>query len=420
MSATHPRQHPTAAPRQHPTATPRRGPRPLNLHLILGASRGVAALMNPPHSGPDWPSWSSGWPRSKAGQAEAARIAAQLAPLGASPEAFRTAVLRRLWREDRALLRGLAAYRRHPHARRLTDPPVLWQEGSARLLDFGGSGRPVLFVPSLVNRATVLDLDEGASLMRFLAGQGVRTLLLDWGWPGPVERRFTLTDHIAGRLERALMAAPQGLVLAGYCMGGLLALAAAIRRPDRVAGLALLATPWDFSADPQAATVARLLPGFEPLMAPMGALSVDLRQSLFARMDPYGIPEKFRAFGRLDPESDRARRFVVLEDWLNDGVPLAAPVAREALGDWYGRNSTARGEWAVAGLPVTPGDWRGPTFLAIPTRDRIVPPASALPLAAALPGATVHLAKAGHIGMVAGQGAEAALWRPLLEWLRRQ
>jgi len=35
-----------------------------------------------------------------------------------------------------------------------------------------------------------------------------------------------------------------------------------------------------------------------------------------------------------------------------------------------------------------------------------------------MPGAVVHEAAAGHIGMVAGQGAEAALWRPFLGWLR--
>jgi polyhydroxyalkanoate synthase len=29
----------------------------------------------------------------------------------------------------------------------------------------------------------------------------------------------------------------------------------------------------------------------------------------------------------------------------------------------------------------------------------------------------VHLARAGHIGMVAGENAEAALWRPMLDWV---
>jgi hypothetical protein len=31
----------------------------------------------------------------------------------------------------------------------------------------------------------------------------------------------------------------------------------------------------------------------------------------------------------------------------------------------------------------------------------------------------VHRAAAGHIGMVAGRNAQAALWRPFLAWLRQ-
>lgn len=406
-----------------PPGPKRRGPRPLPLHLLLSQARGLSALMMPPPSAPGSTSWNAAWPRSREGRAEAARIGRALDALrqGGNPlaaEQFRAAVLRRLWRADAALLKGLAAYRRHPHQRRLEEPPVIWREGAARLLDYGGAGPPVLFVPSLVNRAYVLDLDEGASFLRFLRAQGVRPLLLDWGWPGALERRFTLTDHIAGRLERALLTAPEGVVLAGYCIGGLLALAAALRQPARVRALALLATPWDFHVDPGAARLAKLLPGLEPAMEATGTVPVDALQAMFALLDPYSIAEKFRAFGRLDPASPRARRFVALEDWLNDGVPLAAPVARETIGGWYGANTPMRGEWTVAGLPVEPAAWRKPAFLAIPARDRIVPPASAGALGAAMPGAVVHEAASGHIGMVAGQGAEAALWRPFLGWLR--
>jgi len=405
----------------------RRGPRPLPLHLGLAAMRAWAALAATlPPSAPGSTNWSAAWPRSKAGRQEAGRIAAALAAGGHPPEAFRAAVLRALMRQDVALVRGIAAYRRHPYRRELPDQPALWAEGGSRLLDYGtgGGGSAVLFVPSLVNRAHVLDLLPGHSMLRFLAGQGLRPLLLDWGWPGEAERRFTLTDYIAGRLERALGAAVAAtggpVMLAGYCMGGLLALAAALRRPERVRALALLATPWDFHAegDARGQILAGLLPGLEPLLQATGTLPVDAIQTLFAWLDPFAVAAKFRAFARLDPAGPRARLFVALEDWLNDGVPLAAAVAREGLSGWYGTNAPMRGEWRVAGQAVDPAAWSGPAFLAIPARDRIVPPASAAALGAALPQALVHHPAAGHIGMVAGSGAEAALWRPLLRWIK--
>jgi poly(3-hydroxyalkanoate) synthetase len=415
------------------TAPPaRRGPRPLPLHLILGASRGMAAIASAASLQTGSPSWNGGLPSlsaagrkiSPGGQAGMRRIAGALAAANHPPEAFQAAVIRRLLRADRALLAGLAAYRRHPYSRTLPDPPVAWAEGGSRLLDYApaAAGRPVLFVPSLINRAQVLDLMPGRSLLRFLAGQGQRALLLDWGWPEAAERTFSLTDYIAGRLERAICALPGPVVLVGYCMGGLLALAAALRRPDRVAALGLLATPWDFHSDPAEAGRARaasaLLPGLEPFMETTGALPIDVIQTLFAGLDPFGIPHKFRAFARLDPASERAAQFVALEDWLNDGVPLAAPVAREALGGWYGANTTSHLAWRVAGAVVDPAALAMPAFCAVPHRDRIVPPASAQALAARLRQARIHMAPAGHIGMAAGSGAEAALWRPLLDWLR--
>jgi polyhydroxyalkanoate synthase len=55
--------------------------------------------------------------------------------------------------------------------------------------------------------------------------------------------------------------------------------------------------------------------------------------------------------------------------------------------------------------------------VAIPGRDRIVPPGSAAALGAAIPGAVIHAPKAGHIGMVAGSTARTALWEQLAAWL---
>ncbi|MEJ1976837.1 MAG: alpha/beta fold hydrolase [Acetobacteraceae bacterium] len=361
-----------------PAPMRRRGPRPLMLHLVLGTNATAFAAGSPNSS-------------------------------SASPNAGIP---------DPALLAGIAAYRRHPYVRMLDDPPVLWTEGESRLLDYGGSGPVVLFVPSLINRAYVLDLAPERSMLRWLAARGVHPVLLDWGWPGPAERQFTLTDYVAGRLERAIEATPGPVVLAGYCMGGLLTMAAAQRRPDRVSALALLATPWDFhAANPAIAGQAMtVLQAIGPMLA-AGTLPIDALQSLFALQDPGGVAAKYRTFAALDQASERARMFVAIEDWLADGVPLAAPVARECFGGWYGANSTARGAWRIAGQVVDPAALRLPSLVATPARDRIVPPESAQPLAELIPGAAHIQPKAGHVGMVAGGRAESQLWQPLLDWL---
>ena len=395
----------------------RRGPRPLLLHLTLAMLRSNVSRATSPR-------WSTDWPTSSV---TAILRSIQQAVHDASRDSdFQAALVAETLRQDAALIEGIAAYRRHGWRRTLLDPPTIWSEGGTRLLDYAVSaGTPVLFVPSLINRSYVLDLDADCSMLRWLAGQGVRPLLLDWGWPEADERRFTLTDYVAGRMERAMTAAAQAAgqppVLAGYCMGGTLAVAAAQRRPDLISGLALLAAPWDFHApDPERAIqAARTLPLLEPALTFSHALPVDLLQSLFALLDPWSVADKYRGFARLPQHSARAKLFVALEDWLNDGVPLAAQVARACLGEWYGKNAPARGNWRIAGLPVDPAAITKPTFVAVPGRDRIVPPESALPLASLIRGAVLHQPAAGHIGMAAGARAESSLWRPLRDWLHR-
>jgi poly(3-hydroxyalkanoate) synthetase len=372
------------------------------------------------------PLWSADWPTSSVA---AVLQSIQDAVRGGNLEgSFAAEVVAETLEQDAALIEGIAAYRRHGWRRNLIDPPAIWAEGDTRLLDYGRApgGIPVLFVPSLINRAYVLDLAGGQSMLRWLAGHGVRPLLLDWGWPGETERRFTLTDYVAGRLERAMTEAARvakaAPILAGYCMGGTLAVAAAQRRPDLISGLALLAAPWDFhSPDPERARqAAAMLPQLEPAFAFNHTLPVDLLQTLFALLDPWSVADKYRAFSRIPQDSRRATLFVALEDWLNDGVPLAAEVARACLGEWYGENAPAAGAWRIAGLPVDPRAIRMPTFVAVPGRDRIVPPESAVPLARLIKGAVLHQPASGHVGMVAGARAETALWRPLLEWLQNR
>ncbi|MCK6449533.1 MAG: alpha/beta hydrolase [Alphaproteobacteria bacterium] len=327
------------------------------------------------------------------------------------------------------LAAGVQAYRRHPYRRQVDDPPAVWREGTTRLIDYGGpngtnDGLPVLLVPSLINRAYILDLSHERSLARWLKGRGLRPLLVDWDRPGELERGFTLTDYIAGRLEgaldQALKLTGREPALLGYCMGGLLAVALADRRRRDIAGLALMATPWDFHAGARYRYEQFLpltAPGFAATMQLLGELPVDALQMMFYALDPYLVIRKFRQFAALDPASPKARAFVALEDWLNDGVPLSGPVARDCMIGWYGENQPARGTWRIAGRPVTPQRIERPTLMLVPVRDRIVPPPSAAALLPAMPGAMAISPPLGHIGMVVAESAPLHAWRPLAEFL---
>lgn len=332
---------------------------------------------------------------------------------------------------SRELIEAIERYWSHPYRRRLADPAVIWREGTTRLLDYGTAETdkaavPILIVPSLINRAYILDLKAESSFVRWLADQGFRPFLVDWDSPGPEEAAFGMTDYIAGRLDRALdqvlRAAGRPPHLLGYCMGGLLALGLAQRRERSLASLVLLATPWDFHAEQeqQSRLLGASLAYLSPLMEGLGQLPVDAIQLLFASLDPLLAVRKFRAFGQMDPSSPKAEAFVALEDWLNDGVPLVKAVARECLGGWYGDNSTARGAWLLGEESVRPAALALPSLCVVPARDRIVPPASARALGEALNGCQVFEPPAGHIGMIVGRGAAEKIWRPMAHWLKER
>lgn len=409
---------------------PRLGPRPLPLHL-------GTALMTWASSESAWKLWKPVSPNSRPSCTAPDSIAAllpEIAALEAQAGAgkFEAALHREIGRRLHRLADGVLAYRRHPVHRSLDNPPAAWSEGNTRLLDYGAThraarvrgARAVLVVPSLINRWEVLDLTAEKSLMRVMAARGLRPYLVDWGTPEGEERRFDTSAYVA-RLERAAAflarRARRAPAVMGYCMGGTLAVALAARQPRRVAGLALLAAPWDFHAD---RTGHAFLLSAGPLLAKMaeqvGELPVDILQTLFWSLDPWLAMKKFGRFLGMDQDSASASDFVLLEDWLNDGAPLAGPTARDCLIGWYRDNLPGSGQWTVGDRRIVPSRMNVPALVMIPSGDRIVPPLSAAALAdpvKGLRGATRVDLPLGHIGMVVSGRARELCWEPLMDWL---
>ena len=322
----------------------------------------------------------------------------------------------------RKMCDGIRAWQTHPYRREEGARPVIWSEGATRLIDFGpDGGRPVVIVPSLINKPYILDLMPDRSFLQALAAAGYRPLLLDWGIPGSAERALDLEDYRYRRLTPALAIAsvvgggPPALI--GYCMGGTLG-ALHVMEGAQVSCLVTIGAPWDFSAGRGNAGLIRTLGhqiGVGRVRAMLGSLTqafgmipVDVFQQLFAMVNPMQAALKFRRFADMDQSSAEALHFVALEDWLADGVPMAGPAAENLLIDWQLENR-------VSDRQAAPGT---PSLVVSGQRDTIAPPQVAMPLAKALGSARALTPDLGHVGMITGGEAPAQVWAPVVEFLR--
>lgn len=338
------------------------------------------------------------------------------------------------------MLRGIEAWQKHPWQRPNIEPPVIWSDGASRLLDYGGcaqatnpNGFPILVIPSLINRAYILDLHPDCSLLRNLAAVGFRPLLMDWGVPGDKEQHFTLDDYVSQRLRPALAIARvlggRPVPVIGYCMGGTIGAALAANTPADISALVTIGAPWDFSqaiwaaetlATPlradHGATARQLL---QMMARTYGTIPNHLFQLLFTLLDVGLAQRKFRHFAQLETDSPAAHHFVAVEDWLNDPVHVAHGVAEAVLIDWHLMNQTAQGRWSLLGRPVDPRKITVPVLSFCAPSDRIAPPQCAEALPNAIPTATILRPTSGHVGMVTGRNAKKEVYAPLMSFLER-
>jgi polyhydroxyalkanoate synthase subunit PhaC len=312
------------------------------------------------------------------------------------------------------MARALAGLRKYQEAERKPPRPPqpdIAEAYGATLRDYGGVGPPTVFIPSLINPPSILDLSEERSLLRWLATQGVRPLLLDWGWEVERRRGLSVAGHVEEIAVPLIHALGEPAALVGYCLGGTMAIAAAA--PAAARSVATIAAPWRFAAFPDdaRALLARLWRQSRAAASSLGVLPMEVLQSAFWGLDPARTVAKFEAYAAMDADSPEARTFVTLEDWANDGPPLGVAAAQELFEGFFGEDRPGRGLWSVGQRAADPAALPCPLLNIVSTSDRIVPAASA-------PDAGERIALAqGHVGMVVGSRAKQVLWEPLAAWL---
>jgi len=293
----------------------------------------------------------------------------------------------------RDALAGLRAYEAAERVPREGARPEVARVRGACLRDHGREGPPAILIPSLINPPRILDLDREVSLAAAIATMGRRALLLDWG-AADDRAELDVAGHIDQLLLPLLRQIEEPAALVGYCLGGTMAIAAAnLVRTERVL---TLAAPWHFVGygDDARRALEDIWRQSRDLAQALGALPMEVLQAAFWSLDPARTVRKFAAFGRLDPASPEARRFIQLEDWANAGEPLPYPAARELIEDLFCSDMIGTGAWRIADAAIT-DKLAVPLLNIIAMNDRISPRDAA-------PDGDNALIAAGHVGMIVG------------------
>lgn len=313
-------------------------------------------------------------------------------------------------------LKGLKRYRSSSFERIEPDYIVFYSWERVVLYDCGGCGQPVLLVPSMINKSYILDLAPDVSLVQHLKDEGFHVFMMDWGEPDG--ENLTIDQVVGDYLLASLSMIYESygkVKLLGYCMGGLLALAATCIGEKYIDRLVLVATPWDFSKTKSAEMLLKHKAKVEAYLSQASVVSADVMQTHFESLNPAASMKRLLAYG-VENNDGHVRRLSYLEDWLSDCVDVDLPIAKSVVLDCYIHNKPMENEWIVAGRVVDPSRLSVKSLFVIPQKDMIVPVDSAEALAHSMKDSTIHYYSSGHVGVMAGRNCKY-FYINLTEWL---
>ncbi|MEZ5708910.1 MAG: alpha/beta fold hydrolase [Blastomonas sp.] len=267
-----------------------------------------------------------------------------------------------------------------------------------------------MFIPSPINAPVVLDMDAGGSLLDWLDARGHAPLLLDWGRTTPSQRDENIDEYVTRYAVPLLQSCQEPVHLVGYCLGGVIAMAAACL--TQVKSLTLIASPWNFSAysAQRRAELAELWEGSKTICAHMGVVPMELVQQGFWSLSRSRLVQKYLDLADMDMDSDAFRKFVAIEDWANGGEPLPYAMGKQLFEQFYALDRPGRNEWRIGDTLISPDTLACPAYEIASSTDEIVPLACSPALKSR------EVLTQGHVGMVVGNSAPQRLWQSLDSW----
>lgn len=285
---------------------------------------------------------------------------------------------------------------------------------------------PVLLIPPLMARPYVYDLRPEHSMARTLRHLGLDTYVLDFGVPDEGDAGLRLDDYVLDFVPQAVEAVraqsgARDVTLAGYCMGGIFALLyAAAHRDAPVRNIVTIGAPIDFEKMGALTLVARLGSAhIDKLMDRLGNVPGTMASQGFKLMSgAKSITRYADLFIHLYDE-EYVRGFDAINTWVNDLIPYPREAFKQMVKDVVSGNKILGRTLELGGRNVDLRDVRVPLLAFAGAGDNIAPLESARAIVDLVGAEDKRFVEVpgGHVGVVAGNAAPAAVWRPTAAWI---
>jgi polyhydroxyalkanoate synthase len=312
-----------------------------------------------------------------------------------------------------------------------TPKTVLYRRGTLELVHYRAMADEVYRVPLLIvmaptNKAYILDLAPGQSLVEFLLKRGYDVYLIDWNAPTQDERDLAIEDYTLAFIPDCIRRVQEDsgepdVTLVGYCAGGMLSVIYQALHPHGpVKNLICFTTPIDYTkmelfrslSDANHFDVDRFVDS-------VGIVPADIVVAGFDALRPASrIAGQIRLWDNLWNDQF-VKGYRMMERWGNDTLPLPGGYFRQTTKELLRNNGLYEGTLRIGGRLVELGKISVPLLHIVAQYDHIVPHACARPLVervgsrdkeeVVLPG--------GHVSIAAGPNAVKRMWPKLDSWL---
>jgi len=313
-----------------------------------------------------------------------------------------------------------------------TPKEVIWTKNKTKLYRYQSSMKktnkvPILMIYALINKPYILDLTPGNSLIEHLTNQGHDVYLLDWGTPGFEDRHMKLDDYILDYIPRAIKKVLQTsnaeeISLLGYCMGGTMTSIFAALHPNLpIRNLIFMTSPFDFA---ETGLYANFLDkrffNLDKLVDTLGNIPHDMIDSGNKMLNPIAnIYGPYVSLADRADNEDFVENWMLMQKWLNDGIPFPGEAYRQWIRDFYHENKLINDELYIRGQKVELSKITANILNIAGSRDHIASPEQVEPLLDKVSSTnkTFHLLETGHVSVVVGRKAINETYPLISNWL---